>query len=217
MAKKGDKKSNKKKETKEPSPPETTDPLLLYSNYVKECEHLNIPVYNGMKNALCNEENPNNGKQLILVGGDENDDGELHSSSTVNESQHDDSTTLGANGCKALMTAVLGKCHHQTQEECNGDDVPANQAIAPSGAETNSTIPKRNALVYGEFQDVRIMKSHIGDEGTIAISKVLRDDKSSIKYLELSRNNLGIRAAQILGRSLCIGVSDSLDDILHKT
>lgn len=64
------------------------DPRVLYSNYVKECKAIGIEPYGPMKNALTNDENPNLGKQLIVLGRDD---------------------ILGPGGCRALVNAMIGR------------------------------------------------------------------------------------------------------------
>ena len=49
------------------------DPTILYNNYVKECKDIGLEPYGPMKDVLTNEENPNIGKQLIILPSTENE------------------------------------------------------------------------------------------------------------------------------------------------
>ena len=48
-----------------------SDPKVLYTTYVKECKSIAIEPSNQLKAALTNEENANLGKQIIVVGTEE--------------------------------------------------------------------------------------------------------------------------------------------------
>jgi len=92
----------------------------------------------------------------------------------------DNSTALSAAGCRALVSAILGECN-----DCD-------------------------AGKYTAFKEIRICNSNIGDEGAIALSRLLSKcdgiDQKCL-YLELPDNFIGTRGALALGRSLCCGVS----------
>ncbi|KAL7548606.1 hypothetical protein ACHAWF_011878 [Thalassiosira exigua] len=65
-----------------------SDPKILFSNYLKECKLIGIEPYGPLKDALTNDENPNIGKQLVVLpqpGGE----------------------VLGPGGCRALVNAIL--------------------------------------------------------------------------------------------------------------
>jgi hypothetical protein len=69
--------------------------------------------------------------------------------------------------------------------------------------------------VYTAFQEIRIWRSRIGDDGATALARLLNKcDKPNngvgnikINLLDLLGNEIGPRGALALGRSLCMGVS----------
>lgn len=66
-----------------------SDPKVLYTTYVKECKSIAIEPSNQLKAALTNEENANLGKQIIVVGTEEE--------------------KLGPGGCRAFVNAVVNQ------------------------------------------------------------------------------------------------------------
>ena len=69
-----------------------SDPKVLYTNYTKECVKVGIEPYGPLKDTLLNEENPNRGKQIIVV---------LPRVKGVD--------ALGSGGCRALVNAMIAK------------------------------------------------------------------------------------------------------------
>lgn len=67
-----------------------SDPSVLYKNFVKECkDNIGIEPCGAVKDALTNEENPNLGKQIVILPSD--------------------GSVLGPGGCRALCNALMGK------------------------------------------------------------------------------------------------------------
>ena len=157
------KSTSKKKKTDSESKEDTPGPdrVLLFRVYLKQCERVGIAINETIKKTLCQDENPTGTSQLLL--GPEDDSAPL----------------IGAGGCRALFSAILG----------NADD--------------------QNTR-YTAFEEIRIWRSNISDQGAKAISHLLKNSNGrdfNVKYLELSDNHIGALGALSLGRSLCCGVS----------
>jgi len=102
-----------------------------------------------------------------------------------------DSPTIGDGGCRALVSAILGECEHHGPHDTTN----------PSG---------NSEYKYTAFEDIRIWRSKIGDNGAAALSRLLRRCNGmdfKVWYLELSDNQIRQSGALSLGRSLCSGVS----------
>lgn len=69
-----------------------SDPRILYNNYVKECKAIGLEPYGPLKDVLTNEQNPNRGKQIIILPPSSEGDG-----------------ALGPGGCRALVNAMIAK------------------------------------------------------------------------------------------------------------
>ena len=95
-----------------------------------------------------------------------------------NEMQSPSSTPLGPSGCRALVAAILGECNHE------------------------------DATKYKSLKELRIYKSKLGNDGAVAVARLLRKAGTELHLscLELSDNNIGLQGAVALGRSLCSGV-----------
>lgn len=76
-----------KQEAKEHEP--GSDPKVLYKNYLQACDAIGIQHFPPLKHILTNEENPNIGTQIVVVG--------------------EGNSVLGPGGCRALVNAMIGK------------------------------------------------------------------------------------------------------------
>ena len=94
----------------------------------------------------------------------------------------DDAGPMGPGGTRALMTAIMG------------------------------TGPGMKGGPYKKLNSIRMWRTNVGDEGTSAVSEVLRlgGAEVQISYLELLDNNISIKGCMALGSALSIGGNRSL-------
>jgi hypothetical protein len=69
-----------------------SDPEILHKNYVKECAAIGIEAYRPVKDALTNVNNPNRGKQIMIL-----------------QQSKEDKNCLGPDGCRALVNAIIAQ------------------------------------------------------------------------------------------------------------
>ena len=69
-----------------------SDPEILHKYYVKECAAIGIEAYSPVKDALTNVDNPNRGKQILML-----------------QQSKDDGNCLGSDGCIALVNAIIAQ------------------------------------------------------------------------------------------------------------
>ena len=164
------KKENSKSNGAETSDP-SSDPQVLFFAYSAFCKEIGLTPHEGVKQALTNEENPNNGKQILI---------------SIDEDRRGNS--LGPGGCRALATALLGRCPRSPRCE-NG-----------------------KPIIYSILKEIRIWRDNINDEGTYALAEILRlgGAELQLSFLEIAYSNIGTAGAKALGKSLSIGVSDIL-------
>ena len=206
----------------------------LFRLYSKQCEMVGIDINPTIQNALLsissdpqqqqedgNSHNPNADSQLLL-GPDISDDphGDLDNQHHQHHPPQQSACPLiGSGGCRALVSAMLGETNQQKEagNNANGDN-------------TNNSDPNSDENIvcaYTAFEEIRIYRENIGDQGAKAISNLLsrsntnmkksKGSKESVatgvgfnvKYLELSDNGIGPIGGLALGRSLCCGVSET--------
>ena len=164
-----------------------SDPRVLYNSYLQACKAIGIQPYPPLKQALTNEENPNRGKQIIIVGGSPH-----HSASN----SMDSSVVLGPGGCRALVNAMIGKVH------------PSTKAQTPFTATKEIRICRSNIKDGGA---VAIASLLFATAGKLCINTSLEAEAAAwaewkLEYLELIDNDIGRSGAMALGRSLSVGV-----------
>lgn len=124
----------------------------------------------------------------------------------------DEQEVLGDGGCRALVAAILG--------EVGGHVMSSKEPSITSANKIHESFVKENAgvfTVYTAFQEIRIWRSRIGNDGSIALARLLNSKCRlstggtgafiKINLLDLLGNEIGPRGALALGRSLCMGVS----------
>ncbi len=144
---------------------------VLYKNYAKECSAIGIEPFGPLKNALTNEENPNRGKQIMLL-----------------PPQTEKGPTLGPNGCRALINAMIGRVPFTAVQDlriCSKIEDGGATAVAA----LLSTTAKKNDDPNDSSTD---------------------PPEWQLKYLELINNDIGCVGALALGRSLCVGMNRTL-------
>lgn len=149
-----------------------SDPQILYKNYVKECSTVGIEPFGQLKNALLNEENPNRGKQIIL-----------------SQSQTVGGPTLGPDGCRALINAMIGR-------------VPF---TAVQDIRICSKIEDGGAAAIGTLLSATAKKNVVNPNDASTVPPEWKLD-----YIELINNDIGSVGALALGRSLCVGMNRTL-------
>ncbi|KAL7437548.1 hypothetical protein ACHAXH_003179 [Discostella pseudostelligera] len=153
-----------------------SDPQILYKNYVKECSAAGIEPFGQLKNALLNEENPNRGKQIIL-----------------SQSPTEGGLTLGPDGCRALMNAMIGRVPFTAVQDIRICSKIEDGGAAAVGALLSATAKKK-------FVDPNDRAAGV--------------ENWKIEYLELINNEIGCVGALALGRSLCVGMNRTLTTLV---
>lgn len=151
-----------------------SDPQILYKNYVKECSVIGIAPFGPLKNALTNEDNPNRGQQIMLL-----------------ESQTESGSTLGPNGCRALINAMIGRVPFTAVR-----DIRICSKIEDGGATAVA------ALLSATAKQI-VVDPNVSDLST-------EPPEWHLEYLELINNDIGRVGAMALGRSLCVGMNRTL-------
>lgn len=102
-----------------------------------------------------------------------------------------DDNLLGPGRCRALAAAISGR----------GYGLPLTEAGEP--------------IVYTLVTDLRICRSKIGDDGTVALAELLRlsAKELNISFLELMDCNIATRGAFALGRSLSCAVNTNITSL----
>lgn len=173
MSKKGNSKSKEGAADLGPS----ADPQVLYKNYVKECSTIGIEPFGPLKNALANEDNPNRGKQLIL-----------------SPSSSEGSPSLGPNGCRALVNAMIGRVPFTALQDIRICSKIEDGGAAAVGALLSATAKK-------------LIPVDPNDSSTTP-------PEWQLEYIELINNDIGPVGALALGRSLCVGMNRTLTTLV---
>ena len=142
-----------------------SDPKVLYSNYVRECQAIGIDPYFPLKDGLTNEENPNLGKQIVVLPSE--------------------GGRLGPGGCRALVNAIVMKdgIPYTSAKEirlcrCDIRDAGA-AAIGTLLADTakrrtiDSTDPSAVKPVEWKLEYLELVDNDIGPSGALAIGRSL--------------------------------------------
>ena len=140
------------------------DPQILYKNYVKECTVAGIEPFASVKNALTNEENPNRGKQIVII-----------------QPATEGCPTLGPDGCRALVRAMIGQVLFTAVK-----DIRISSKIEDGGATALSALlsatakklvvnPSDPSFVQQEWQleYIDLMNNDIGCIGALALGRSL--------------------------------------------
>ena len=160
-----------------------SDPKILYNNYVKECKAIGIEPYGPLKDALTNEENPNLGKQIIIIP---SSDGE---------------SLLGPGGCRALVNAMIMK---------SDDSSTATQV--PFTATREIRMCRCNIKDGGAAAIGSLLSETANKRKTDPLDPSAVQPEWKLEYLELTDNDVGRDGALALGRSLCVGMNRTLGE-----
>lgn len=140
-----------------------SDPETLYKNYVKECAAINIEAYGPVKDALTNPNNPNRGKQIIIL-----------------QPTKEDGNYLGPDGCRALVNAIIA------QPFLAAKDIRISSKIRDSGASIlgsllaaaarkPSTEPSDQSALQPvwKLEYLELINNDIGHDGALALGRSL--------------------------------------------
>lgn len=159
-------------------------------------------------NSISSGKNIRNGGMVV---------GNISHTNHEGSDEQDDQEVLGDGGCRALVAAILGEVGFPESSTSNSDS-STNEGIGKeSKLKSGGAGGDVACTVYTAFQEIRIWRSRIGNDGARAIARLLSKCDSSnngvnikINLLDLLGNEIGPRGALSLGRSLCMGVNKSL-------
>jgi len=200
-----------------------SDPEILHKNYVKECAAIGIEAYSPVKDALTNVDNPNRGKQILIlqqskVGGN----------------------CLGPDGCRALVNAIIAQPFTAAKDIRISSNIkdsgaaalgkllaattkkPSIQPPDPSATQPiwqieyleliNNDIGRDGALALGRSLCVGMNKTlatlildfnqTLGSDGLAALCKGLKTN-STLKRLSVRYCNIDERGGKPVGEILC--------------
>eukprot|EP00804_Cyclotella_cryptica_P002641 CCRYP_010446-RA/>CCRYP_010446-RA protein AED:0.08 eAED:0.06 QI:0/0/0/0.5/1/1/2/0/357 len=160
------------------------DPKILYNNYLQSCRCIGIEPSPSLKSALTNEDSPNRGVQIIIVGEENN--------------------VLGPGGCRALVNAMIGKIDDSDAIKhpftATKDLRIVRSRIKDGGAIAIST------LLFATARRKSVNTALKGDS--------LNQPEWQMEYLELMDNDIGRDGAMALGRSLSVGMNTTLRSLV---
>ena len=107
---------------------------------------------------------------------------------SAREGQAEDAL-LGPGRCRALALAISGRGH----------GLPLTESGEP--------------IAFTLATDLRICRSRIGDDGTVAVADMLRLAATELNFLELMDCRIESRGAFALGRSLCCAANTTLTSL----
>lgn len=179
-----------------------SDPKVLYTNYTKECVKVGIEPYGPLKDTLLNEENPNQGKQIIVV---------LPRIKGVD--------ALGSGGCRALVNAMIAKDSSSVPFTATKELRICSSSLGDAGAQHISKLlmatstkrpvdPKDPTSTQPEWklEYIELMDNDIGAEGANALGRSLCVGMNrTLATLILDFNKVGSEGVH----KLCKGLSSN--------